>query len=516
MSSESPTPARPVRRFRIGFLSVVQTLLVIAVFISLNFLSAQKYRRLDMSDDLAYTLSSAARRYLDSDTIAGRADPIQMIVAFRADSPLYDKVRPLAEEFARLSGGKIQLQILDPIRANDFAETIAATYGIVFNQDLVIIDARSAGERASQTTKIASPHVNIVKLEDMVVYETDANSQRRVRGFLGEDAITSGFVNAIEGKAREMWILNDKSNLTAEDQDGVWPVLSANLVSQNVHPDRRSIAGLDRIPDEVEALGIIAPLYDFTPEEIRLLEEYWKRPRSAIFVSCGENEVPPRLRAFLRKNGVTPRNDRVINMKGDFIQTSVLARFTSGMEFTRDLWEKTTLLEGTSRSLEVRENQDDLRAQGVNPYTLLEAANGFWGETRFTADKVGFDPSEDNLGPAGAADEARHGLALAAAVIKGSPNDDRFADDTSRMIVIGNTDFLRPDKVRQVNLDFVASSVNWLIGREELTGIGPRGLRLYKLPLLKPQVTFINRVNLLFLPGFALLVGALVWSSRRA
>ena len=83
------------------------------------------------------------------------------------------------------------------------------------------------------------------------------------------------------------------------------------------------------------------------------------------------------------------------------------------------------------------------------------------------------------------------------------------------MIVISNTDFLDPRHQRAENLDFLASGVNWLVGREALAGIGPRTLGTYKLPLLDAQVSFINRVNLFFMPAFLLLVGAFVWSSRR-
>ena len=35
------------------------------------------------------------------------------------------------------------------------------------------------------------------------------------------------------------------------------------------------------------------------------------------------------------------------------------------------------------------------------------------------------------------------------------------------------------------------------------------------LPLLDAQISFINRVNLFFLPAFFALIGAFVWASRR-
>jgi hypothetical protein len=505
MSSESKTTARPVKRFRIGFLSVLQTLLVILIFFAVNFLAAQLYRPFDLSQDLDFTLSPSTSRYLASEVISEREDPIEMIVAFRADAPFYSRIRPIAEEYARLSKGKVKLRFVDPIRANDLAETLAAEYGIIFQQDLVIIDARSQEERATSTEKQVSPHVNIVKFEDMVVYKTDANNQRRIVGFLGEDALRAGLLSAIEGEPRYMWVLTDKSDLNAEGSD-IWAVLSANLVSQNILPERIPFTGIESIPDEVDSIAIISPSYDFSPEEIQLLESFWNRPRSSILVTTGDKEVPPRLRAFLRGNGVTPRNDRVLTVKSGTIQTAVTSRFTTGVEFTRDLWEKNTVLEGVTQSLDVREGDNALLTKGITPLLLLESWPTFWGETDFPADEVSLDKREDTPGP----------VSLAAAVIRGAPNDEVLANEVSKMVVISNSGFLEPKHAQPQNLDFLASSANWLVGRDELTGEGPRSLRLYKLPILKPQVGFINRVNLLFVPGFALLIGAIIWSSRRS
>lgn len=302
-----------------------------------------------------------------------------------------------------------------------------------------------------------------------------------------------------------MWVLTDKSDLNAEGSD-IWSVLSANMVSQNILPERVPFTGIDRVPDEVDCIAIIAPGYDLTPEEIKVLEDFWNRPRSSLLITTSGKEVPPRLRAFLRGNGVTPRHDRVLTVKHGAIQAAVTSRFTSGVEFTRDLWEKNTLFEGPTQSLDVREGDNALLTKGITPLLLLESWPTFWGETKFPADKIEFDNREDTPGP----------VSMAAAVIRGAPNDELLASEVSKMIVISNTGFLEPKHAQPQNLDFLASCANWLVGRDELAGEGPRSLRLYKLPILKPQVSFINRVNLLFLPGFALLIGGLVWSSRRS
>jgi len=504
MSRPDPPKTRPVRRFRVGFLSAAQVLFAILIFLAVNLISSRQHRPFDLSENLAYTLSPSTKRYLASEALQQREAPVRVTVAFRAESPFYERIRPLAEEYARVAGEAIELRLIDPIHANDSAEAVAAEYGLVFNQDLVVIDARSAAEREAEERR-GSPHVRIVKLEDMVVHETDAEGQRRVRGFLGEDALRAGLVAAIEGQPRKLWLLADKSDLTGERTEGIWTVLRATLVSQNIQPDRVQFATLEEIPEDVEALAIVAPAYDFTAEEIERLRHYWNRPAASLLVLTGREPVPPRLRNFLRQLGVTPQADRVITTRGDQVLTRVPARFTSGLEFTRDLWEKTTQLDGYTRSLEVREGAEDLLNRRIQPFSLLESVPSFWGETRYPDEAPEFDPDEDRGGP----------LPLAAAVIKGNPTDERFAARTSRMVVIGNSDFLAPDNARQANLDLLSSCTNWLVGRESLSGEGPRNLRRYRVPLLPAQASFINRINLLFLPGFFLLLGLMVWSSRR-
>jgi hypothetical protein len=498
--SEPATRRRP----RLGTLSALQVLFVVPTFFAINFLSSQHYRPVDLSDNLGFTLAGSTRRYLASETVQSRSEPIEMIVAFRADSPFYEKIRPLAEEYVRLADGAIRLRMVDPIRASDVAESVAAEYGLIFNQDMVIIDARRGDERAGSAP--ASAHVHVARLEDMLVFENDAaTQQRKVRAFLGEDALRAGLVAAIEGRRRKMWILADKSDLDSQANDGVWTVLTANLLSQNIAPERVQFATIDQVPEDVEAIAVIDAAYDFTGEEMAVLEAYWRRPGASLLLTFGQHDPPRRLRAFLREHGVTPRREQVVTMDDDLVRTTVLSRFTKGMPFMRDLWEKSTLLEGPNRMLEIREGAEDLLIRRVQPFRLLESDDAFWAETRYPAERVDFDPEEDRPGP----------VALGAAVIRGNPSTEAGQASASRMIVLGNSAFLIPANARKVNLDFLASSVNWLIGRPQLSGESARNLRLYRLPLLQPQIEYVNRVNLLLVPSLLLLIGASIWSTRR-
>ncbi len=513
MSEVTPPPAekaaRPVNRWGIGALSVLQVLLVGLTLIALNYLTARHFTRTDLSRDNDYTLSPATSRYLNSDALSSRAKPVKWIMALQRSNPFYERVRVMAEEYARLSHGKINLEVIDALRSPDRAQQVMAAYELSLKRAMIIMDARS-DESAAVTTKAGvhelNPKVKLVLADDMVLHASDQQGQRRASGFQGEDVLTAGLVQAIEGRPRKMLFLADKSKIDADGENSPWKSLESTLRFQNTELTGINLAGLEDIPADAEGVALVAPKYDLTDDELGVLERYWSQPRAALLVLLEPGNTLPKLRAFLRANGVTPQHDRVIAKEKDRIISAARGTFTYNIDFLKDLAGQTSVFEGASSSLEVRENADDLGTRKIYPWGLFQVADGFWGETKFGVGNEVFNKGEDHAAP----------LFLAASVTRGAATDDKLAGQTARMIVVSNTDFLKPENQRAENLDFLASSVNWLVGRESLAGIGPRSLGTYKLPILEAQVTFINRMNLLFLPAFFVLLGAIIWSSRRA
>lgn len=507
-SKSKPKSARPLNRWGIGTLVILQSALLTIIIIALNYISLHHFTRVDLSREADYTLSSATRRYLTGEVLNHREKPIQWIMAFRRTSPFYERVRALAEEYARLSNGKINLKIVDPLRSPDRMQEVIAAYGLTLVRDMIIIDARndeSAVTREdSNKIRVLNPHVKLVVAEDLAVFST-ADGKRKITGFQGEPFLTARLVEAIEGQPRKMALLADKSHIDGDDGSALRKSLDDTLRLQNIELVEIHLSGLADIPEDVSGVVLAAPKYDLTDAEFAVLDRYWNKPRAAILVLIDAGAAPPKLRAFLRGNGITAHKDRVIARENKQLITTARGVFTKGMEFTRDLAGLTTEFGGASSSLDVREGADDLLNRKIYPIGLFKVLDGFWGETKFGQDHEAFDEKEDNKPP----------LHLAACVTRGAESDDRYAADSSRMIVISNTGFLDPKHQSAETIDFLASSANWLIGRESLAGIGPRSLGTYKLPLLDAQVSFINRVNLFFLPALLVLIGAFIWASRR-
>lgn len=515
----SPNTKRPSRpnRFGIGFLSVSQIVLLLAAVIFANYLSSAHFLRADLSRGADYSLSSSTANYLRGEAVAKRDRPVKWIMAFRRSSPYYERVRALAEEYDRRSDGKVEIEIIDPIRAPDRASRFAASYNLTLVRDLILIDARP-GEDMPIVTETDSgspalnPHITLALAEEMLTYAMDVKGQRRPDAFRAEDLLTARLVEAIEGKPRTFLFLADKSRVDAGGENSPWTNLAATLRYRNIRLNPANLSDLTAIPEGTEGLAIVAPKYDFTEAEIATLEAYWNMPRSALLILLEAGQCPPNLRIFLRSKGVTPRRDRIITKSGDRITTTVRGNFSQGIPFLEDLAGRAAVFEGASSSLEVRENADDLSVKKIAPTPLIQIGEGFWGEADFgkndAGDKAGetMDAIRDTAPP----------LHLAASVTRGDNSDDRLAAETSRMVVIANTDFLDPDRQRAENIDFLASSANWLVRRDSFVGATPRPIGIYMLPLLDTQVSFINRLNLVFIPLAFLIIGGIVFSSRRA
>lgn len=507
-------PPQPVKKLGLGVRAVLQIVFAILSLVFIYYLAFTYQTRKDLSERSDFTVSEATENLLRSSGVMDREEPIKIIAALRKSSPHYSRLRPVVEEYERLSKGKVKLEYLDPIRDKDRAFEIQNNYGDLladklFEDDIFIIDAREgASANSVEATEDVTSHLRYLPASSMVISRTDINNQRRIVGYQDEDLLSSMLQSAIEGKPRIMYLVEDKSDLEVTAAGSPLQVISEALQKQNIYLLPLKISQVDRIPENAEGLVIVAPEYDFEPKEIEVLESYWKRPSSAIIAYLNPTTRPVNLKAFLRKNGVTPRDDRIIRTRNGRTENQVLATFTvgAGLGVNGSLEMKSVPFEGRVGSLEVREGAEDLVANRIQAYSLIETAPDFWGETDYKKANPKYDDDSDYSGP----------LSIGAAVIRGNANSDNTAPNISKMIVLSTSDFLDPARLGNEQLDFVKNSTYWLLGREELMGIGPRSLQRRKLNLIKDDIKFLSNIVLFFIPVGLFLVAMFVWNIRRA
>jgi hypothetical protein len=524
-TSPSSPPANPVRRLGRSLNVITQVVLFVVVIISANYLSCARHHRIDLTERHDFTLSGLSNHYLKSDTVQKRDSPLHVIAVIRRSSPHYSRIYNLLDEYKRLGGDAVTLEFVDPIRQTDRTLEIENTYRQPYTEDMIIVDGRVKSEKKATGTENTiteskpaentedsepeatkkqklSAHVRTILVKHLYLQD----DQRNIVAWQDEDVVTSTIIGSIEGQPRKIYFAADKVNLEATEGTPAWQIIAEMLWQQNILLTPLRLAETDKIPEDAQGFALIAPQYDLDDKQIKVITEYWDRQQSAIFVTLDPKVKLDNLRVFLRSYGITPRHDRIITVQDGQTLSNVQSLFSRGAEINRDLGGKSTIFDGSSCSLEVRENDDTLLNKRIQPIALIEASDGWWGETRYDDENPQFDIEEDTNAP----------IHLAAAVLRGQATSDDTANLVSKMVVIGNTDFLATKKTRPEQADFVKSSVNWLVGREDLIGIGPRKLYRHKITILDAHNSFISRLVLIFLPAIAILTALIVWNMRRA
>lgn len=520
---EESTPqgkVRSINRLGIGTLAVLQVVFAFASVVLLNYLSCTKHQRYDLSQHKDYSLSSRTKEYLGSEEVSARSTPVKFIAIIQQQSPYYLRIRAQLENYKRHAKGHLDLEFIDPIRDPQRAQEVSTTYQRNLTEEMIIVDARTETQQLEETSEKESQidlatHVRNIPVKSLFIVDVDSYKRPYISTWRDEDLITTYLISAIEGKPRRFYFIVDKSQIDDKTEGTpAWKTFQQMLLMQNIELTPLQISTTAKIPDDAEGLAIIGPSFDFDEREIKTLSEYWDRESAAIFITLDPSAKLSNLKRFLREYGITPQDNRVISVNGNQTLTSARAAFTQGPEMNRDLAYQATQLDGSSCSLEVASDNENLTKLNINPFILLNAAEGWWGETRYQEANPTFDPQEDTGTPKGSPTEIP--VPLAAAVVRGLENDDRTVNLTSRMIVIGNTDYLKPSNMREELTHFTNSSINWLVGRENLIGIGPKPVTNQKVTIQAAHKSFIDKAVLIFLPVFSLLIALVLWNSRRS
>ena len=83
------------------------------------------------------------------------------------------------------------------------------------------------------------------------------------------------------------------------------------------------------------------------------------------------------------------------------------------------------------------------------------------------------------------------------------------------MIAVGSSEFALDAALNQQGLDFLLSSMNWLLDRGQFTGVIPKTVKHFSLNLTDAQLRSISLYTMLVMPGVAALAGIVVWWRRR-
>lgn len=493
MSDPTPVSVSPKaipRRWGIGLNVLIQILLVLAVFVGVNRLSYRYHARWDLSPQQSYTLSSVSTNYLSK-----LSKDVFIANVFARDSKVYGDVQALLEEY-RLNGrGRIRVRSIDPLRDIERAENLKAETSLPLEQNGVVI-------RAGNRTRF-------IREEEMVIRDSGTETNRAIKEFRGEDAVTSALINVVEGEKRKFYLVVGKGSRTETALVDAMQALGELGRQQNFELLPLNLAEVNQLPEDADGILLVGLRYDLSEREMAMLKAYWDGKRAGVLALLDPSGETARLNAFLGLHGVLPRGDRVLYAEstgaGARKEFSVQAIFDNESSITIPLAASTLILPGQSQSLEVRYDDEYLKNQNITVHPLIGATDKYWGEKNYLEDLPVVD-EEDTKQP----------IYIAASVERGSVADERLRVDTCRMVVVGNASMLDKKSALAVNRDFIAASLNWIANRERLMGITSKLKHSYRIQLNSRQNELIFWITTIAMPGLVLGMGLIVWATRRA
>lgn len=452
------------RAARRGADAVLATLLFTSILVVVQATSVRRSLRFDMTRNHRNTLAPQSEAVLDSLT-----RDVTAVAFYRQNSVDRSTADDLLELYARRSP-RFHYEMVDPDRNPDRAERLGASVDQVVVQSEGVHRTISDPDEQSLTNAI----VQVTRKREKVIYFVNGH---------GEKSVDSGARDGYRKAARAL------------DGQG-YAVRTVSLVN------------VSSVPGDCGVIVIAGPRQDYLSNEVSELDAYLKEGGAAFFMIDPRVDVP-RLASVLTRYRLEVLDAEVLDAlvvnAGDrsFDATVTKIRryekhpITNGFNFV-------TMFPG-ARPVKIL---GDSTVVGTDVQYLCITDRQAWGETDMNSFRVGH-ASRDGSDIAGP-------LPIAA-VSTITPIPKRLPDRTSRVVLVGDSDFATNSFYGVLgNADFFQNIVAFLAQDENLIRIRPRASLGDTVYITASQGHLVFLVCLVLLPLIPIIIGGIVVVRQRA
>lgn len=295
-------------------------------------------------------------------------------------------------------------------------------------------------------------------------------------------------------------------SLKSELEDQTYIVKSLNIAAQEGDP----------IPPDCDILVVGGPTGDFYPAEVDAIRAYLRRGGMAMFLldppigthKPGAVSLWPLLLEYgvSLERAVVVENNQFARLMG-IGPIQPICQVASDHPVVRGLERASIVLHEA-----VPMSTVNLANYKVTTTPLLQTGERSWAETDFDAlegrgsGTVARDPDTERAGPLTTA------MAVEAEILDGTG---RRPGDMTRLIVVGDSDFLISGNMRRENSFFARNAITWLSQYDEQIGIPPRDQEDTSLILDPGQKAMVLWIPTTALPGVVLIAALIVLFLRR-
>lgn len=476
---------------------VVAVILAVALTVMVNWLSARRWVREDLTSTKIYTLSEKSENILSD-----LPENIEVVVFMTPATSMYDQVRELLERY-KAASDKISVEYIDPEREPLKTTQLAEKFGVQVADTVVFV----LGDRTKYVTSD--------QMAEMDYSGMQYGQGPTMRAFKGEEQFTSAILSLVAPDVPKVYFVTSHGEAALEGGGGSGDrslaVLGDTLKRENMEAADVSLLS-GEVPADADVVAIVGPTRAYTESEITALETFLDRGGRLLvaldpLIEPAGTMRPTRLEEMLAARGVIVNDDLVVDpsrrlpfydLSAVYLQDFPSHPVTSGLEGFAVLFT-------VARSL----TADDAEAA-----VLVQTSDDGWGETDLgmllRGEPVAVDDG-DTAGPAVVA------VAVEGAATGAEAGAEGLSEPTTyRLVVFGDSDFMTDlDIANAGNAVLAGNAFNWLAARDSLVGIPPRDVEQVSLFLTQQQMRNLLLLVLVGMPCAAILLGVLVWRKRR-
>ena len=421
--------------------------LFLFLFIGINYLSCNYNLRWDVTKAKQHTLTESTIAFIE-----GLNKDIKIVAFYVGMPPKY--LEDLFVEYERLSKGKIETEIIDPIVRISYA----AQFGSVISGEERKVITLSGKERK----------------------DVDFTNQP-----LSEEQLTNAIISVVRDK-RVVYFLtgHNEYNILDDDANGL-STLAKLLVANNIEAKELMRGMKEEIPDDCDVLILAGVKNPLTEKEEGIISAYLEKGGDALFLientpittpdkplTEEEKSKNPSLNGILNHWGIKIADDIVIDVD-NHINEDV------GIPATRNYMPHPALIKSLDYTFYVRPRSIsilDKRRQAIKvaPFVLTTSEKNSWGETNRTL-QVKFNEGVDAQGPV-----------TIASVIWEPKGESKLSD--TRIIVFTDADFLSNAFITQYsNAAMGLNVINWLTELDYRVFVDQKEIKVERLDLTSKQ-----------------------------
>ncbi|RZO87687.1 MAG: hypothetical protein EVA58_02055 [Kiritimatiellaceae bacterium] len=473
---------RKWQRLHVGVNVLLAYLLLLLVFM----LSTRLILRSDWSEFSFYALSDRTVSLLDElDQV------VEITVLFQEEHRLYEDIEQLLKEYQAASS-LVRVTWLDPVLDRGQTEAIALQFSVREAQVLILDNGVEH---------------RIIRATDMMDVEPVEGTERfRITGFRGEQMISQALLELKESIRPKVYFLEGHGELSLQVSPNGRSLSRLRSMTQQraIDVETLLIRGNNPIPDDADAVVIAGPLMQLSGGVVGALDDYLANNGRVMVLQ--DSMRTSGLESLLRRWGVALPQGIVVDpektLRGRELNVENFGRHPigRGLDATVQLLMPGAVL--PARRANEAGSVDQLRIE-----SLMNSSEKSWLETNVQRGRAVFNVASGDVGGP---------LPLGLAIERGVSQGLDVEIGSSRLVVLGDSDFIENQHLMGANGAFFLRCLEWLIGRDELIDVAPRLVQEIRLPLDAGQMRLLFWTLVMGLPFLMVLLGGFVAWRRRS